>query len=150
MIPGVFSHGQFKVFFQYMISFEFSSQEVYFLLHRSNKPNPYPILDDAGMTLLSHFFFIFIEVSLQYNVMLVSAVQQSESVIAVCYCSVTQLCLTLCYPMNCSTPGFPVLHHLPELAQTHVHWVSDALQPSCPLSSPSPPAFNLSQHWGLF
>ena len=53
------------------------------------------------------FFFIFIEVSLQYNVMLVSAVQQSESVIAVCYCSVTQLCLTLCYPMNCSTPGFP-------------------------------------------
>ena len=107
MIPGVFSHGQFKVFFQYMISIEFSSQEVYFLLHRSNKPNPYPILDDAGMTLLSHFFFIFIEVSLQYNVMLVSAVQQSESVIAVCYCSVTQLCLTLCYPMNCSTPGFP-------------------------------------------
>ena len=59
MIPGVFSHGQFKVFFQYMISIEFSSQEVYFLLHRSNKPNPYPIIDNAGMTLLSHFFFHF-------------------------------------------------------------------------------------------
>ena len=83
MIPGVFSHGQFKVFFQYMISIEFSSQEVYFLLHRSNKPNPYPIIDNAGMTLLSHFFFIFIEVSLQYNVMLVSSVQQGDSVIYV-------------------------------------------------------------------
>ena len=46
--------------------------------------------------------------------------------------------------MNCSTPGFPVLHHLLELAQTHIHWVSDAIQPSCPLSSPSPPVFNLS------
>ena len=53
-------------------------------------------------------------------------------------------------PMDCSTPGFPVLHHLPELAQTHVHWVRDAIQPSHPLSSPSPPAFSLSQHQGLF
>ena len=61
-------------------------------------------------------------------------------------CSAAQLCPTLCDPMNCSTPGFPVLHHLLELAQTHVHWVSDALQPSHPLSSPFPPALNLSQH----
>ena len=53
------------------------------------------------------------------------------------------------WPMDCSTPGFPVLHHLLELAQTHVHWVGDAIQPSHPLSSPSPPAFILSQHWGL-
>ena len=60
-----------------------------------------------------------------------------------------QLCLTLCRPMDCSMPGFAVLHHLPELAQTHVHWVSDAIQPSRPLSFPSP-AFNLSQHQGLF
>ena len=59
-------------------------------------------------------------------------------------------CLTLCDPMDCSTPVFPVLHHLPELAQTHVHWVSDAIQPSHPLPSPSPPAFYLSQHQGLF
>ena len=58
-------------------------------------------------------------------------------------------CLTLCDPMDCSTPGFPVLHHLPELAQTHIHQVGDAVQPSCPLLSPSP-AFNLSQHQGLF
>ena len=59
---------------------------------------------------------------------------------------VTQSCLTLCNPMDCSNPGFLVLHHLLELAHTHVHWVSDVIQPSCPLSSPSPPAFNLSQH----
>ena len=52
--------------------------------------------------------------------------------------------------MDCSTPGFPVLHHFPELPQTHVHWVGDATQPSHPLSSPSPPAFNLSPQQGLF
>ena len=59
-------------------------------------------------------------------------------------------CLTVCNPMNCSMPGFPVHHHLPELAQTHVHWVSDAIQPSHPLLSPSPPAPNPSQHQSLF
>ena len=57
--------------------------------------------------------------------------------------------LSLCSPMVCSRPGLPVHHQLPELAQNHVHWVSDATQPSHPLS-PSPPAFNLSQHQGLF
>ena len=51
-----------------------------------------------------------------------------------------------CNPVNCSTPDFPVLHYIPEFAQTHVHWVSDAVQPSHPLLPPSPPAFNLSQH----
>ena len=54
------------------------------------------------------------------------------------------------WPMGCSTPGLPVHHQLPEFTQTHVHWVGDAVQPSHPLSSPSPPAFNLSQHQGLF
>ena len=58
--------------------------------------------------------------------------------------------MTLCDPMDCSTPGFPVLHHFPELAQTHVHQVNDAVQASHPLRSPSPPAFNLSQQQGLF
>ena len=67
-----------------------------------------------------------------------------------CCCSVTWLCPALCNPMDCSTPGFPVLHHLPEFAQIHLHWVGDAIQPSHPLLSPSPPAFNLSQHQGLF
>ena len=65
-------------------------------------------------------------------------------------CSVTKKCPTLCNPMDCNTPGFPVLHYLPELAQTHVHWVCDAIQTSHPLWSSSPPAFNLSQHQCLF
>ena len=65
-------------------------------------------------------------------------------------CSVAKLCLTLCEPMDCSMPGFPVLHYLPESAQTHVHWVSDAIQPSHPLSPPSPPTLNLAQQQGLF
>ena len=64
--------------------------------------------------------------------------------------SVAQLCPTLCDPMDCSRPGLPVHHQLLEFTQTHVHWVCDAIQPSYPLSSPSPPAFNLSQHQGLF
>ena len=64
------------------------------------------------------------------------------------FSSVAQLCLTLCDHMDCSTPDFPVHDQLPELAQTHVHQVGDAIQPSHPLSFPSP-AFNLSQHRGL-
>ena len=64
-------------------------------------------------------------------------------------CSVTQWCPTLCDPMDCSTPGFRVHHQLLELAQTHVHWVGDVIQPSHPLSSSSPPAFNLSHNQGL-
>ena len=66
------------------------------------------------------------------------------------FSSVTQSCLTLCDPMDCITPGFLLHHQLPELDQTHVYWVGDAIQPSHPLSSPSLPAFNLSQHQGLF
>ena len=66
------------------------------------------------------------------------------------FSSVTQFCLTLCNPMDCSMPGFPVHHQLLELAQTHVHWVGDPIQPSHPLLSPSLPIFNLSQHQGLF
>ena len=64
--------------------------------------------------------------------------------------SVAQSCPTLCDPMNRSTPGLPVHHQLPEFTQTHVHWVSDAIQPSHPLSSPSPLAPNSSQHQSLF
>ena len=75
---------------------------------------------------------------------------------ALCLCasvqfsSVAQSCLTLCNPVNRSTPGLPVHHQLPEFTQTHVHRVGDSIQPSHPLSSPSPPAPNLSQHQGLF
>ena len=66
------------------------------------------------------------------------------------FSSVAQSCSTLCDPMNHSTPGIPVHHQFPEFTQTHVHWVGDAIQPSHPLSSPSPLALNLSQHQGLF
>ena len=67
-----------------------------------------------------------------------------------CCCSVAKLCPALCNPMDFSMLGSPVLHYLAELAQTHAHQVGDVIQPSHPLSSPSPPAFNLSQHQGLF
>ena len=67
--------------------------------------------------------------------------------VSCCYCcSVAQSCLTLCNPMNCTMPGSSVLQYLMEFAQTHVHWVNDAIQPSHPL----PPALNLSHHQGLF
>ena len=66
------------------------------------------------------------------------------------FSSVAQLCPTPCSPMNCSTPGLPVHHQLPEFTQTHVHQVGDAMQPSHPLLSPSPPAPNPSQHQSLF
>ena len=70
--------------------------------------------------------------------------------IEVQFSSVTQSCPTHCDPTDCSTPGLPVHHQLPELTQTYVCQVSDPIQASHPLSSPSPPAFSLSQHHGLF
>ena len=66
------------------------------------------------------------------------------------FSSVAQSCLTLCDAMDCGMPGLPVHHQLPEFTQTHVHWVSDDIQLSHPLLSPSPPTFNLSQHQSLF
>ena len=78
--------------------------------------------------------------------MLVSAVEQSESAIS----SVAKSCLALYDPMDFNTPVLPVHHQLPRYTQTHVHWVSDPIQPSHPLLSPSPPALNLCQHQGLF
>ena len=65
-----------------------------------------------------------------------------------CCCLVAKLCLTLCNPMDCNTPSFPVLHYLLEFAQTHIHWIDDAIQPSHPLLTPSPPALNLYRHQG--
>ena len=77
-------------------------------------------------------------------------IYQLEGLWAVQFSSVAQSCLALCDSMNCSSPGLPVHHQLPEFTQTHVRWVGDAIQPSHPLSSPSPPALNLSQHQCLF
>ena len=75
---------------------------------------------------------------------------QDDSGCVVQFSSVTQSCLTLCDPIDCSRPDLPVQHQLPEFTQTQVHWVSDAIQPSHPLSSPSPPAFHFFQHQGVF
>ena len=75
---------------------------------------------------------------------------QASSFIGIQFSSVAQLCPTLCNPMDCNMPGFPAHHQLPEFTQTHVHHVSDAIQPSHPPLSPSPPAFNLFQHQDLF
>ena len=77
-------------------------------------------------------------------------VREMLSFSSVQFSSVAQSCPALCNPMDCTTPAFPAHHQLLELTQTHVHQVSDAIQPSCPLSYPSPPALNLSQHQGLF
>ena len=79
------------------------------------------------------------------------SLETSEApLLSVQFSSATHSCPILCNPMDCRRPGLPVHHQLPEFTQTHVHRVGDAIQPSHPLSFPSPPAFNLSQHQGLF
>ena len=94
-----------------------------------------------------------VEISYQYcglyTCMCVSVFRTGILLNCSCF-SIAQLWLTICDPMDCSTPGFPVLHHLLKLAQTHVHWVGDAIQPSHPLLSPSPPAFSIFRDQGLF
>ena len=77
-------------------------------------------------------------------------VRSGFSVQCYLFSSVAESCLTLCDPMNCSMPGLPVYHQLPESTQTRVHCVRNAIQSSHPLLSPSPPALNLSHHQGLF
>ena len=91
-----------------------------------------------------------IELALFLCVMLNFLVLKSSFMIMVQFSSVAQSCLTLCDLMNRSMPGLPVHHQCLEFTQTHVHWVGDAIQPSHPLSFPSPPALTLYQHQGLF
>ena len=79
-----------------------------------------------------------------------SLMSNLHSYVGGCFCLVAHSCLTLCDPMGCSMPGFPVLHYVPEFTQTHVHWIDDAIRPSHPLLPPSPFTFNLSQYHGLF
>ena len=89
--------------------------------------------------------------SLLWNFILFCHPFQRVAYFYICFSSVQSLSrVQLCDPMNCSMTGLPVHHQLPEFTQIHVHWVGDAVQPSDPLSSPSPPAFNLCQHQGLF
>ena len=102
------------------------------------------LLHHDWLTLFMGVYFVV----LYYNTFLNEYILHIAS--SVKFSSVAQSCLILCDPMNRSTPGLPVHHQLPESTQTHVHEVGDAIQPSHPLSSPSPPALNLSQHQGLF
>ena len=111
---------------------------------------------NISSVLLSHLQFlhpysIFINIGPGFQL---SATFIIKKIFAPCmlfqFSSVVQLCPTLCKPMDCSKPGLPVHHQLLEFTQTHVHWISDAIQPSHPLSTPSLPTFNLSQHQGLF
>ena len=99
--------------------------------------------------------WLLIKIRLFYAKMLIVILRATSNKIMhqfslVQFSSVAQSCPTLCNPMNCTTPGLPVHHQLPEFTQTHVLRVGDAIQPSHPLSSPSPPAPNPSQHQGLF
>ena len=109
------------------------------LLRKSDRWHAYQVYNFKRNAFQVSTFMITSVVSLFYRYFLL-----------VQFSSVAQSCPTLCNPMDYSTPGFPVHHQLPEPTQTHVHRVSDAVQPSHPLSSPSLPAFNLSQHQGLF
>ena len=102
----------------------------------SSKPGTWYIY--PSVCVIFHFF---------HQCLIVFCIQVFGLFVVVCY-SVAKLCPTLWDPMNWSTPGFPVLHYLPEFAQTHVHWVSDAIQSSHPLSPPSSVALNLCQYQG--
>ena len=119
-----------------------TQMEIRFLLEDSISPSFWNIKITLWLSLASQSFLYFFLV-------LKSRFRYYFHVKSTCSCSVTKSCLTLCDLMDCSMPGLPVLLYLPELAQTHVHWVSDAIQPSHPLSFPSL-AFYLSQHQALF
>ena len=112
-------------------------------------------VQDSVWTILKNYnwLWLFIQPHTIWNTPAPSVILHTRirvSLYHVQFSSVAQSCLTLCNPMDRSTPGLLVHHQLLEFTQTRVHWVSDAIQPSHYLSSPSPPAFNLSQHQGLF
>ena len=121
-----------------------------------------PVWSGVSLWFSNCFFLMMSDVEYLFMCLLVPSMSSWRSVIsplynwvALCpgsvqFSSVAQSCPTLCDPMNCSTPGLPVHHQLPEFTQTLVHWVGDAIQQSHPLSSPSPPAPNPSQHQSLF
>ena len=109
---------------------------------------PWYVLDSYGASIIPGAHLLFLKQS--YSIPFPHQKRNNMDNHSVQFSSVAQLCLTLCDPMNRSTPGLPVHHQLLEFTQTHVHRVSDAIQPSHPLSSPFPPALNPSQHQSLF
>ena len=116
---------------------------IYTHMYTSNLHN-FIVYNYTYITYIVYYIYIYIYIYLRLlKITLVPYLMAQFS-------SVTQLCLTLCDPMHCSMPDLPVHHQLPAFTQIHVHRVGDAIQPFHPLSSPSPPTFNLSQHQGLF
>ena len=115
------------------------------------KNSPNSIIRKQSFFLNHQFFFNWQKIwkPLQEVIQVAKHIKRHSTSLVIQFSSVAQSCLTLWDPMDCSTPGFPVHYQLPEFIQIHVHWAGDAIQPSHPLSSPSP-AFNLSQHQGLF
>ena len=111
---------------------------------------PHPFLLTFNVLLVSPISQTQLEAREQGSYVMQSLESAYRGISSVQISSVAKSCPTLCNPMDCSMPGFPVHHQLPEFTQTHVHWVSDAIQPSHSLWSPSPPSFNLAQHPSLF
>ena len=110
----------------------------------------HPYMTTGKAIALTRWTFVSKVMSLLFNMLSRLVIAFLPRISSVQFNSVAQSCPTLCDPMNRSMPGLPVHHQLPEFTQTHIHRVSDAIQPSHPLSCPSPPAFNLAQHQGLF
>ena len=137
--PGSSFHGIFRQEYGNGLPFAFLG----------DRPNPGIKTTSPASTALAGPFFTTEppgSLRVQYSYQMMNDGEQKISQFSL----VTQSCPTLCDPMDCSTPGLPVHHPLPESTQTHFHWVGDATLPSCPLSSPLPPALNLSQRQGLF
>ncbi|CAI9153443.1 unnamed protein product [Rangifer tarandus platyrhynchus] len=124
-----------------------SAQNAFWTLDQQVKPE-----SQMFVSIFNLFIFIglFVEKCLNWQFILIYCFPIPLFFRSVQFSSVAQSCLTLCDPLNRSTPGLPVHHQLPETTQTHVHRVDDAIQPSHPLLSPFPPALDLSQHQGLF
>ena len=133
------------------------SRHILYHLNHQRSPN---ICHSVFSIFLIHYVFVILFHLLNVILVLEKVYLSSPLIYSIIYTnhyfssvqfsSVAQSCPTLCDPMNRSTPGLPVHHQLPEFTQTHVHRVSDAIQPSHPLASPSPPAPNPSQHQSLF
>ena len=135
-----------SLFFFFFLS-TYSFQEIS-VINAFNLQNNWP--GNSGLAEIKSFPQVYTDSDFLIHLLYWSIVDLQCSINVFCCCSVIQSCLTLCNPMDCKTPGIPVLHYLPKFAQTHVHWVYDAIQPSHPLSSPSPPALSLSQHQDFF
>ena len=132
------SHSELQLYFLYSNFFFLLYKHLYFLT------NPFEFLTSCSFP--SPWIYV-----CAYSWLHVNYIRSKGNTFSsVQFSSVAQSCPTLCDPMNHSMPGFPVHHQLPELTQTYVYWVGDAIQPSHPLLSPFPPALNLSQHQGFF